>query len=131
MIDSIPKSDWVEKFLSQFDYKHVQLVEIPHLSSANFENISQYLSDAWKQKHMGHNVVTLINCRKAIEETRKLIQSEGFVKENTEKKDKTNWKKFIDRARAHFIPHSYRLYHLAATSCYNHFLYYKISTKSQ
>ena len=94
--DTISKSDWVEKFLPSFDYKHVSLVEIPHLSSETFSKIAGYLDSAWKQKHMGQYDNTLTDCRKAIEETRSLIQSEGFVKENSDKRDKTDWKTFFD-----------------------------------
>ena len=94
--ESISKSDWVEKFLPRFNFKHVQLVEIPHLTSQSFEKIAGYLSDAWKQKHMGHYDNTLTDCRRAIEETRKMVKSLGYVNENTERRDKTDWAKYFD-----------------------------------
>jgi len=91
--DSVSRSDWVEQYLANFDFKRVRLVEIPILS---LRNLGVYLDSAWRQKHMGHYDNTLTDCRKALEETRRVIQSKGFINENLERRDKTDWKRYLD-----------------------------------
>lgn len=92
---SIPKSDWVEKMLPRFKFKDVHLIEIPRIKSEPLQKISGCLDSAWKQKHMGQYDKVLTDCRKAIEELRIFVQSQGFTKENSERKDNTNWEGYF------------------------------------
>lgn len=84
---TIPKSDWVEKFLLDFKYKQVSLVEIPQVYGEEFKNVAQYLNEAWKQFAMGEYGKVLMDCQKALEEAKKLIIERGFDKSPNGKKE--------------------------------------------
>lgn len=84
---TIPKSDWVEKFLLDFKYKQVSLVEIPQIHGEEFKNIAQYLNESWKQFAMGEYGKVLLDCQKALEEAKKLIIERGFDKSPNGKKE--------------------------------------------
>lgn len=94
----IPKSDWVERMLSDMNFKKVSLIEIPELLNSDFQKIVNHVNDAWKQYSMGEYNRVLTDCRKALEELSKTIRSKGFEKEATieEKKRKVpDWSKLF------------------------------------
>lgn len=91
---AIAKSDWVEKYLPVFKFKHVSLVEIPQINNSNLINLKNHLDSAWKQKHMGQYDKVLSDCRKVIEEISTLVKKGGFIV-NDEGREVPDWKTFF------------------------------------
>ena len=94
----IPKSDWVERMLSQMKFKNVSLIEIPELMDSEFQKIVNHVNDAWKQYSMGEYNRVLTDCRKALEELSETIKSKGFEKEITDEEKKLkvpDWSKLL------------------------------------
>jgi hypothetical protein len=93
----IAKSDWVEKFLPEFKYKDVLLMEIPKLIDAKFKEISGHLNEAWKQYSMGTYDSVLVKCRKALEALSTIAKKAGYktTVKNKEGKEETvpDWNK--------------------------------------
>lgn len=98
----ISKSDWVEDILPRMKYKEVMLVEIPKLIEPQFEGMSVYLIDAWRQYSMGEYDKVLTECRKALEELSKTVKSKGFEKEagnsQGERKKVPDWEKLLNNS---------------------------------
>ena len=92
----ISKSDWVEVFLSKFDYKHVSLIEIPVIDDKSFQNVVNNLDLAWKQKCMGQYDSVLVYCRKVIEELGTVVMKMGFKIEREKEGPLPNWEKFFN-----------------------------------
>lgn len=95
----IPKSDWVETLLPEMGYKTVSLLEIPQLMDSEFQEITKYVDEAWKQHSMGEYNRVLSDCRKALEAIGTKIRKKGFEKTITEeegrKRKVPNWGKLL------------------------------------
>ena len=74
----IAQSTWVTEFLPIFNYKEVQLIEIPKIQSDNHSRLVEYLDNAWRFNYMGQYDVVLLNCRKIIEELDSILKDKGF-----------------------------------------------------
>ena len=95
----IPKSDWVEKILSEVGFKNVSLLEIPKFHSEEFKGVIKWVDSAWKLYMMGEYDKVLGDCRKALEGLSTLIKNKGFEKTVVEKEEKRNipdWDKYLD-----------------------------------
>ncbi len=92
----IPKSDWVERWLPQLNYKDVSLLEIPKLTFQDSTNIIENLNSAWKAKQMGQYNTVLNHARLVIEELREIVKKQGYVNEEKETRDKTDWKDLFE-----------------------------------
>ncbi|MBA7669028.1 hypothetical protein ES703_77154 [subsurface metagenome] len=79
----IAQSTWVTEFLPIFNYKEVQLIEIPKIQSDVHMRLIEYLDNAWRYNYMGQYDVVLINCRRIIEELDGILKDRGFSKEKS------------------------------------------------
>jgi hypothetical protein len=97
---TIPKSDWVEKFLPILGFKTVSLIEVPQLINCEFNDTIDYLNDAWKQYSMGEYRKVFADCRNAIDCLTCLVKAKGFEKQETAQDGKNkpvpDWDKFFD-----------------------------------
>jgi hypothetical protein len=95
----IPKSDWVEKYLSELKYKEVSMIEIPKLENPEFSDSIAKINEAWRMYSMGEYDKVLVECRKALESLENVIKGGGFKKEiideNGEKKTVPDWEKAL------------------------------------
>jgi len=94
----LPKSDWVEKILSQIGYKDAYLFEIPKLPNGQFQEVSNNLNSAWRQFMMGEYDKVLTDCRKTLEALATQVRTRGFEKDLADDKGKRpvpDWKKFL------------------------------------
>lgn len=94
----IPKSDWVEKILSEVGFKNVSLLEIPRVSSEEFKDVTKWVDSAWKQYMMGEYDKVLGDCRKALEGLGSVVKGKGFetiVTENGKRRRLPNWDKYL------------------------------------
>jgi hypothetical protein len=95
----IPKSDWVEKYLSELKYKEVSMIEIPKLENPEFSDSIAKINEAWRMYSMGEYDKVLVECRKALESLENAIKGRGFKKEiideNGEKKTVPDWEKAL------------------------------------
>jgi hypothetical protein len=94
----IPKSDWVEKYLSELKYKEVSMIEIPKLENPEFSDSIARINEAWRMYSMGEYDKVLVECRKALESLGNAIKGRGFkkeIEENGEKKTVPDWEKAL------------------------------------
>jgi hypothetical protein len=95
----IPKSDWVEKYLSELKYKEVSMIEIPKLENPEFSDSIAKINEAWRMYSMGEYDKVLVECRKALESLENVIKGRGFkkeiIEENGEKKTVPDWEKAL------------------------------------
>lgn len=76
-----PKSTWAEKFLKEFNFKHVRLFEFPEIMPPESLNEAmKHLDDGWVQFSSGHYNNVLVDCRKALEEVSTIVMKAGFKK---------------------------------------------------
>ena len=97
---SIPKSDWVEKYLPALGFKTVSPIGVPQPIDSAFAETISHVNDAWKQYSIGEYHRVLTDCRKAIESLSDMIKSKGFQKEEVTEEGKKiivpDWDKFLD-----------------------------------
>ena len=96
IIYRVPKSDWVEKILSDLGYKNVWLIEVPDLKSP--EELTEavtHLSNAWKQFSMGEYKNTLVECRRALEVVGNVVKKAGFVRK-VDGKSEPDWGELVN-----------------------------------
>jgi len=94
----IPKSDWVEKLLPQMEFKTVSLLEIPQLADSEFQEVTNYVNEAWKQFSMGEYERVFVDCRKALESLSAKVKSKGYEKTNEGgggRKEMPDWGKLL------------------------------------
>lgn len=87
----IAKSDWVEKYLSVFNYMEVSLLEVPKIDFPDFAEAAELLNDAWKKKHKGEFSEVMVACRKAIQYTTTAMKKAGFVTKDENDKKIPDW----------------------------------------
>jgi hypothetical protein len=101
---SICSSTWVEKILSEIDYRNVALIEVPVLEYRKLTKAIDILNSAWKSYSTGDIDDVLVKCRKAMHEIGKQVKNAGFVTQ-VEESDKSgkkhmqkypDWKHFFD-----------------------------------
>ena len=77
---TIPKSVWLERILPAFNFKEVFLLEIPKLmGNADTANLAKYLAGALDKLSSGDYPGVLIDCQKALEETKALAKTKGYT----------------------------------------------------
>jgi len=94
----IPKSDWAEKFLREFNFKHVRLFEFPEvLPPEKLRKTVKHIDNGWTQFSIGKYDNVLVDCRKALEEVSTAVKQAGFKRKETnesgEEKEVPDWKK--------------------------------------
>jgi len=97
----IAQSTWIGEFLPSFNYKEVQLLEIPKIQSDIHVRLIEYLDRAWRYNYMGQYDVVLLNCRKIIEELDNILKDKGFSKKKSidDERDITvaDWRGFLNQ----------------------------------
>lgn len=95
----IPKSTWIEHILSAFNFKNVFLLELPKLiENADTTKVSVHLNNALDKLSSGDYTGVLIDCHKALEETKALAKSRDYVKVINDK-EKIDFGKFTDTGK--------------------------------
>ncbi|NJK90560.1 MAG: DUF4145 domain-containing protein [Blastochloris sp.] len=82
----IPRSDWIERILPQFQLDRVHLIEIPAIplkEVANFQASFEALKEAQEHHKQGFFNAAVMNCRQALE---KLMDSQMEIVVKSEKK---------------------------------------------
>ncbi|MCZ7384661.1 MAG: hypothetical protein O8C63_07925 [Candidatus Methanoperedens sp.] len=75
------KSNWIEKYLYKFNFKHVRLFEFPEiLPPESLSKAIKHLDNGWTQFSSGHYNNVLVDCRKALEEVSTIVMKAGFKK---------------------------------------------------
>lgn len=93
---TIPKSTWIEHILSAFSFKNVFLLELPKLiETADTTNVSAHLNNALNKLSSGDYPGVLIDCHKALEETKALAKTREYVKVINDA-EKIDFSKFTD-----------------------------------
>ena len=95
----IPKSTWIEHILSAFNFKNVFLLELPKLiENADTTKVSVHLNNALDKLSSGDYPGVLLDCQKALEETRSLAKAKGYTKEaeNGQQNGNIDFSKFTD-----------------------------------
>jgi len=73
----------IAEFPPIFNYKEVQLIEIPKIQSDMHVRLIEYLDKAWRYNYMGQYDIALLNCRKIIEELDRILKDKGFSKKKS------------------------------------------------
>jgi len=97
----IAQSTWIAEFLPSYNYKEVQLLEIPKIQSDIHVRLIEYLDGAWRYNYMGQYDVVLLNCRKIIEELDNILKDKGFSKKKSIDDEReitvADWRSFLNQ----------------------------------
>ena len=99
----VARSDWVEKYLPELNYKRIRIIEVPllELIPEEFKQVPVYLEEAWKCYFLGDYDDVMSNCRRVMmaiaSGVRNLNCKKVEVNEKGERKTVPDWKKFFGR----------------------------------
>jgi len=92
----MPKSEWAERFLREFNFKHVRLFEFPEvLPPERLREAVKHLDNGWNQFSVGKYDKVLVDCRKALEEVSTAIKQAGFVRKESNGREVPDWKRLL------------------------------------
>ena len=81
-IYTVPKSTWIERILSAFNFKNVFLLELPKLKeNVDTNELVIQLNNALTKLNSGDYPGVLVDCQKALEATRVLARAKGYTNE--------------------------------------------------
>ena len=96
---TIPKSVWLEHILPALNFKEVFLLELPKLiETADTTSVSVHLNNALDKLSSGDYSGVLIDCQKALEETKSLAKAKEYTKaaENEQQNGNIDFGKFTN-----------------------------------